>query len=303
MVQFPDFTENFNRYAYALNNPLKFTDPSGENPILFIAGFVIGAYLAGAAYNNWDFTPWDAGAGDDSWAWSGPGMYMCMLMGGIAGGSLLSMGWSFMFENYSFNLSLDINLNNLVGKNVDFLVSNSEIIFEGMGYFTATGGGYYFTDKIWNGIDWSNVNWYREILKNKNSPEYVYNESTEDYTNLFMLINYRQGIYKLNGTIDEIYQNVLRGFRYVCLWGGDYLPSSEKNRWDGKLTMADLFDFSSVDCRIWNCPNNSKWRTYYELELYRVDGLETYYYKIEMLNNDWANNGSVGWEGDRKIII
>ena len=29
-VQRPDFSQNFNRYAYCMNNPLKYTDPSGE---------------------------------------------------------------------------------------------------------------------------------------------------------------------------------------------------------------------------------------------------------------------------------
>ena len=29
-VQAPDFPNNFNRYTYALNNPLIYTDPSGE---------------------------------------------------------------------------------------------------------------------------------------------------------------------------------------------------------------------------------------------------------------------------------
>lgn len=29
-VQLPDFSQNFNRYSYCLNNPLKYTDPSGD---------------------------------------------------------------------------------------------------------------------------------------------------------------------------------------------------------------------------------------------------------------------------------
>jgi RHS repeat-associated protein len=26
----PDFSQSFNRYSYCLNNPLKYTDPTGE---------------------------------------------------------------------------------------------------------------------------------------------------------------------------------------------------------------------------------------------------------------------------------
>jgi hypothetical protein len=37
-VQTPDFTQAFNRYAYALNNPLIYTDPDGENPLLIALG-------------------------------------------------------------------------------------------------------------------------------------------------------------------------------------------------------------------------------------------------------------------------
>ncbi len=41
-VQMPDFSQNFNRYSYALNNPLKYTDPDGE---FFIEAMIIGAFI------------------------------------------------------------------------------------------------------------------------------------------------------------------------------------------------------------------------------------------------------------------
>jgi RHS repeat-associated protein len=37
-VQFPDFTQNFNRYSYCLNNPIHFTDPTG-NRVIFSVRF------------------------------------------------------------------------------------------------------------------------------------------------------------------------------------------------------------------------------------------------------------------------
>jgi hypothetical protein len=43
-VQAPDFTQNFNRYSYVLNNPLKYTDPSGE---LFWIPMAVGATIGG----------------------------------------------------------------------------------------------------------------------------------------------------------------------------------------------------------------------------------------------------------------
>ena len=43
-VQSPDNSQNFNRYAYCLNNPLKYTDPSGE--LCFAAVVAIGAAVS-----------------------------------------------------------------------------------------------------------------------------------------------------------------------------------------------------------------------------------------------------------------
>jgi RHS repeat-associated protein len=43
-VQSPDYTQSFNRYAYCLNNPLKYTDPDGE-----FWHIIIGAAIGGIA--------------------------------------------------------------------------------------------------------------------------------------------------------------------------------------------------------------------------------------------------------------
>lgn len=47
-VQQPENSQNYNRYAYCLNNPLKYTDPSGE--LLLGAAIIIGAAIAAATY-------------------------------------------------------------------------------------------------------------------------------------------------------------------------------------------------------------------------------------------------------------
>ena len=57
-VQSPFNTQNFNRYSYCLNNPLAYTDPSGENPLLAIyflfftdAGYQLQKYVSPVAFH------------------------------------------------------------------------------------------------------------------------------------------------------------------------------------------------------------------------------------------------------------
>ncbi|MBU3661720.1 MAG: hypothetical protein FGM41_00775 [Bacteroidetes bacterium] len=55
-VQSPDNTQSFNRYSYCWNNPLKYTDPSGElieGLIVATAGFAVGYVSHGLATGDW----------------------------------------------------------------------------------------------------------------------------------------------------------------------------------------------------------------------------------------------------------
>ncbi len=51
-VQDPSNTQNYNRYQYGYNNPLKYSDPSGEffGLSILLSGLIIGALVGGASY-------------------------------------------------------------------------------------------------------------------------------------------------------------------------------------------------------------------------------------------------------------
>ena len=77
-VQMPDFSQSFNRYSYCLNNPLKYTDPSGE--LLGVDDWLIVAIATGV------FTgAMNAKMGGDN-VWFGA------LVGGIIGGLSYGVG-------------------------------------------------------------------------------------------------------------------------------------------------------------------------------------------------------------------
>lgn len=63
-IQEPFNTQNYNRYGYVLNNPLKYNDPSGESILEFIAGFIFSTYVHGAAASGGEVNPfkWDSNA-------------------------------------------------------------------------------------------------------------------------------------------------------------------------------------------------------------------------------------------------
>jgi hypothetical protein len=102
-VQAPDFSQNFNRYSYVLNNPLKYTDPSGD----FWLSFAIGATFGGIAgikiakAKGYDLGDWQ------TYAYSIGGSIIGGLSGGLA--SEIAAGGGFMANTSSMIAGSYIN--------------------------------------------------------------------------------------------------------------------------------------------------------------------------------------------------
>lgn len=75
-VQLPDFSQNFNRYSYCLNNPLKYTDPSGEwfgfdDLIVSGVSFLTGYVAHGLKSGNWGWSSVKNGLESSFSSWLG----------------------------------------------------------------------------------------------------------------------------------------------------------------------------------------------------------------------------------------
>ena len=89
-IQDPYNTQSFNRYGYVWNNPLSFSDPSGE--IIWAAvlvGVIVGAVSGAAAYIGHAIQT-------GNWSWGGFGMAILggAILGGITYGIAPSLVWS-----------------------------------------------------------------------------------------------------------------------------------------------------------------------------------------------------------------
>jgi hypothetical protein len=81
-VQDPYNSQSYNRYGYVLNNPLMYTDKSGEFWILI--PIIVGAYFGGAQANG-SFNPL-------KWDYNNPSTYVGILGGGLIGGVSFGIG-------------------------------------------------------------------------------------------------------------------------------------------------------------------------------------------------------------------
>ena len=100
-VQMPDFSQNFNRYSYCLNNPLIYIDPSGE---WFVLDDLIAAVIGGAINLTVNLIQ-----GNVTSFWHGAALFGNGFVGGvaslyvspIAGAAMVSAGNSALSQGYT----------------------------------------------------------------------------------------------------------------------------------------------------------------------------------------------------------
>jgi len=153
-VQAPGNSQNFNRYSYCLNNPLIYTDPSGEfiwMPI--IIGAVIGTYMGGTLANN-DYNPgnWDYSSGK-TWGYMAGGAIVGGLSGyvggaiaaseipmantlGIAGASLTNSIGTNMYTGGQTDISVSLGVAsyNFSSGNLGYLGKSGNSTIQNIGY-------------------------------------------------------------------------------------------------------------------------------------------------------------------------
>ena len=124
-VQMPDFSQNFNRYSYCLNNPLCYVDKDGKSFFLIFA-IVTGIYFGGSATNGtFNPTKWNYG----NWK-----TYAGMAIGGVAGYAGAAIGTSVAATAGTSSISAG-----MAGGMIGGMVSGS---INGVGMAAIKGGGF-----------------------------------------------------------------------------------------------------------------------------------------------------------------
>ena len=144
-VQAPDFTQNFNRYSYCLNNPLKYSDESGEHPLavaLFVVGCVSVIYGLGNVAAH-------AIRGEDL----GQGNWAKYYASGFVSGFISTLACP-----YWYLVSSAIGPGNMAGFYYRMILANPKIMYP---YLTVLN----FVTSAYNGIANGNDKWFNNFAK------------------------------------------------------------------------------------------------------------------------------------------
>ena len=147
-VQSPDFTQSYNRYAYCLNNPLLYTDPSGEYALIddLIAAVVGGIVNVVVNAVQGNIHSW--GQGFSYFGVGAAGTWAGLYAGPLASGAIIGAGNSFVTQG--FGSTGNWNWNNIHYDQV----AMSGLMGAGMSYIGSQVSGFIspYTSKLFSGI-------------------------------------------------------------------------------------------------------------------------------------------------------
>ncbi len=189
-IQSPDNPQNYNRYAYALNNPLKYTDPSGEVIFTALATFIPGLQPLIPVAMSMDMASFTGAARADM---NGGNVFEGYAKGaatGLVGGALGQIGGAGM--SFAKNLAYGVTEGAAVGA-FDAWIWGNDI---GKGMLGGAIGGAVFTTL--ESENFSNLLKRGEFLTNSNLFDHMLENgaSKQDIIDYFI----GEGTYNPNGS-------------------------------------------------------------------------------------------------------
>ena len=258
-VQAPEMSMNFNRYAYCMNNPLKYVDPTGEfcfTPLIFAGAALIGAYTGGVIANDgkYDPTKWDFSSGK-TWAYMGGGAVIGGVsagfsaavgaagggawMAGAVGGALGAGGFSAMASEGDL---LTTAKGAAIGAVSGFLGGAvGSAIGGGIGALAGGATANFTSQLMHNGFDASKINWAQVAISGVGAFA-IYHASTYcAYRDADLQINGYKLTYKQYRTMQADYQRSRfwrKEFGGILTKNGNVIRAPRKNRHDIRVEFT-----------------------------------------------------------------
>ncbi len=179
-VQLPDNAQNFNRYTYCLNNPLKYTDPSGESIIGALIGVLGFAYFNSLAANiSFTSSQQTNPFNPLNWNWQSAGTYFSIAtsaLNGLTSFGVLNFGIPGIIPNGFLQAGINVasnGLSNVLQGNQFF---NGWVFPAVSGFLSGALSGYSLAQAKGLNYWWGNRIRYNRTawsLINTNKPDFV----------------------------------------------------------------------------------------------------------------------------------
>ena len=253
-VQAPDFSQSFNRYSYCLNNPLKYTDPSGE--MAWLIPIAIGVGIAAGGVSGYYIGQSNGATNREMYGYVLGGMLIGGLSGvaaaGISaagGGAMLAGAGAGMVGGAGFSgLSTSWDTQAMLKGATIGAVSG----LVGGGFATAIGGGWgalaggaasNITGQLLsNGGDFGSVNWTSVVISGAAS--YVMYQGVQYLQ--YIVLGRKLGL--LNASYEQ-YSKTNTAYQKSRFWHKEYgliynknktarfVPHTDRHKFDVTLTL------------------------------------------------------------------